>query len=65
LRRYAAGTVSQLVSPPLMQVVCTPLHLLALNLVNAPGATAGLALFTTLLCSQNTSSCHDSRYMSM
>ena len=36
----AAGVVSQLVSPPLMQVVCTPLHLLALNLVNVPAASA-------------------------
>jgi hypothetical protein len=28
---------------PYVQVVCTPMHLLALNLVNAPGATtAGL-----------------------
>ena len=36
----AAGVVSQLVSPPLMQVICTPLHLLALNLVNAPTASA-------------------------
>mmetsp|Transcript_494 Transcript_494/g.1145 ORF Transcript_494/g.1145 Transcript_494/m.1145 type:complete len:503 (-) Transcript_494:139-1647(-) len=34
-----AAALSQLVSPPLMQVVCTPLHLMALNLVNAPGAT--------------------------
>ena len=36
----AAAVVSQLVSPPLMQVICTPLHLLALNLVNAPTASA-------------------------
>ena len=34
-----ASAVAQLVSPPLMQVVCTPLHLLALNMVNAPVAT--------------------------
>lgn len=34
-----AGAAAQLVSPPLMQVVCTPLHLLALNMVNAPVAT--------------------------
>jgi hypothetical protein len=34
-----AGAVAQLVSPPLMQVVCTPMHLLALNMVNAPVAT--------------------------
>ena len=31
-----ASAVAQLVSPPLMQVVCTPMHLLALNMVNAP-----------------------------
>jgi len=35
----AAAAVAQLVSPPLAQVVCTPLHLLALNMVNAPVAT--------------------------
>jgi len=34
-----AGAAAQLVSPPLMQVVCTPMHLLALNMVNAPVAT--------------------------
>mmetsp|Transcript_5121 Transcript_5121/g.23573 ORF Transcript_5121/g.23573 Transcript_5121/m.23573 type:complete len:400 (+) Transcript_5121:170-1369(+) len=34
-----ASAVAQLVSPPLMQVVCTPMHLLALNMVNAPVAT--------------------------
>jgi hypothetical protein len=27
-----------------MQVICTPLHLLALNLVNAPGATVSARL---------------------
>ena len=42
----AAGAVAQLVSPPLMQVVCTPMHLLALNLVNAPGATAAVRMST-------------------
>ena len=36
----AALAASQLVSPPLMQVVCTPLHLLALDLVNRPGASS-------------------------
>ena len=35
----AAAAVAQLVSPPLAQVVCTPMHLLALNMVNAPVAT--------------------------
>ena len=34
-----AGAAAQLLSPPLMQVVCTPMHLLALNMVNAPVAT--------------------------
>ena len=36
----AALAASQLVSPPLMQTVCTPLHLLALDLVNRPGASS-------------------------
>jgi hypothetical protein len=40
VRDAAAGAAAQLASPPLMQVVCTPMHLLALNFVNAPGATA-------------------------
>ena len=35
-----AAAVSQLVSPPLMQILCTPLHLMALDMVNAPNATA-------------------------
>ena len=35
----AAAAIAQLVSPPLAQVVCTPMHLLALNMVNAPVAT--------------------------
>uniref|UniRef100_A0A7S0D4F5 EF-hand domain-containing protein n=1 Tax=Micromonas pusilla TaxID=38833 RepID=A0A7S0D4F5_MICPS len=38
--RETAATVSQLVSPPLMQIFCTPLHLTALDMVNAPNATA-------------------------
>lgn len=42
----AAGTTSQLVSPPLMQVVCTPMHLLALNLVNAKGASVAARVAT-------------------
>ena len=36
----AADAAAQLVSPPLMQVLCTPMHLLALDLVNQPAATA-------------------------
>ena len=36
---HLAGAAAQLLSPPLMQVVCTPMHLLALNMVNAPVAT--------------------------
>jgi len=36
----SAAAVAQLVSPPLMQVVCTPMHLLALDLVNQPAAAA-------------------------
>ena len=36
----AAAAISQLVSPPLMQILCTPLHLTALDMVNAPNATA-------------------------
>jgi hypothetical protein len=36
-----AATFSQLISPPLMQIFCTPLHLVALDLVNAPAATSG------------------------
>ena len=39
-----AATVSQLVSPPLMQVLCTPMHLLSLSLINDPGATAAVRL---------------------
>jgi len=39
----SAAAVAQLVSPPLMQVVCTPMHLLALDLVNRPDATMSLA----------------------
>jgi hypothetical protein len=39
----SAAAVAQLVSPPLMQVVCTPMHLLALDLVNRPDATMRLA----------------------
>jgi hypothetical protein len=39
----SAAAVAQLVSPPLMQVVCTPMHLLALDLVNRPDATKSLA----------------------
>ena len=35
-----AMAASQLVSPPLMQIFCTPLHLTALDMVNAPSATA-------------------------
>jgi hypothetical protein len=35
-----AMAASQLVSPPLMQIFCTPLHLTALDMVNAPNATA-------------------------
>jgi hypothetical protein len=38
--RETAATVSQLVSPPLMQVLCTPMHLLSLSLINDPSATA-------------------------
>ena len=38
--RETAATVSQLVSPPLMQVLCTPMHLLSLSLINDPNATA-------------------------
>ena len=38
--RETAATVSQLVSPPLMQVLCTPMHLLSLSLINEPSATA-------------------------
>jgi hypothetical protein len=34
-----AGIVSQLLSPPLMQVACTPMHLFSLSLINDPGAT--------------------------
>ena len=40
--RETATTVSQLVSPPLMQVLCTPMHLLSLSLINEPGATAAV-----------------------
>ena len=36
----AADAAAQLVSPPLMQVLCTPMHLLALDLVNQPAANA-------------------------
>ncbi len=39
-----AANVSQLVSPPLMQVLCTPMHLLSLSLINDPGATAAVRL---------------------
>ena len=39
----SAAAVAQLVSPPLMQVLCTPMHLLALDLVNRPDATMSLA----------------------
>ena len=39
----AADAAAQLVSPPLMQVLCTPMHLLALDLVNRPDATMSLA----------------------
>lgn len=39
LNQNAAGTLSQLVAPPLMQVICTPMHLLSLSLINDPGAT--------------------------
>ena len=35
-----AAVVAQFTAPPLMQLVCTPLHLLALNMYNAPDATA-------------------------
>ena len=42
--RETAANVSQLVSPPLMQVLCTPMHLLSLSLINDPGATAAVRL---------------------
>ena len=32
--------IAQFAAPPLMQLVCTPLHLLALNMYNDPEATA-------------------------
>ena len=35
-----ANTMAQLMSPPLMQVICTPLHLLALDFVNSTTATS-------------------------
>jgi hypothetical protein len=35
-----AAVFAQFTAPPLMQLVCTPLHLLALNMYNAPDATA-------------------------
>ena len=35
-----AAVIAQLTAPPLMQLVCTPLHLLALNMYNAPEANA-------------------------
>tara|TARA_B110000259_G_scaffold56074_2_gene66137 strand:+ start:356 stop:1729 length:1374 start_codon:yes stop_codon:yes gene_type:complete len=35
----AAATLSQLVSPPLMQVICTPMHLWSLGLINSPEAS--------------------------
>ena len=36
-----AASAAQLLSPIGMQIVLTPLHLLALNLYNQPGATPG------------------------
>ena len=36
-----AVAASQLISPPLMQILCTPLHLVALDLVNRPGVLSG------------------------
>ena len=36
-----AAAYAQFASPPLMQVVCTPLHLLALDMYNVPKATIG------------------------
>ena len=36
-----AGETAQLVSPVAMQVVCSPLHLMALNFYNVRVATAG------------------------
>lgn len=35
-----AAVIAQFAAPPLMQLVCTPLHLLALNMYNAPEASA-------------------------
>ena len=37
---YVADKVAQLVSPMGMQLICTPLHLLALNMYNEPGVSA-------------------------
>ena len=45
-----AVAASQLISPPLMQILCTPLHLVALDLVNNPVSSSGrriAALFTS------------------
>lgn len=34
-----AATIAQFTAPPLMQVVCTPLHLMALDMYNEPAAS--------------------------
>merc|ERR1712048_1377185 len=39
IERQRADKVAQLVSPMGMQLICTPLHLTALNLYNEPTAT--------------------------
>lgn len=39
LTKSSADKVSQLVSPMAMQLVCTPLHLLALNMYNEQGVS--------------------------
>ena len=35
-----AAVIAQFTAPPLMQLVCTPMHLLALNMYNVPEASA-------------------------